>query len=176
MSNSVLIAGIGNIFQGDDAFGVAVVRKLAKFDWPSDVRVVDFGIRGMDLAFSLLDGYELTILIDATMQGGTPGTLYTIEPDVHSMPQGTDFVCMNSHGLDPAKVLVLAKNMGAEFKRILLIGCEPLTLDNDENGYLGLSGAVQAAIDPAVNMISKLVQEFRSNEGAIAFATAGEGY
>lgn len=175
MSNSVLIAGIGNIFNGDDAFGVAVARELANQEWPEDVRVVDFGIRGMDLAFALLDGYELTILIDATAQGGAPGTLYTIEPDVHSVLHGADFSCMNSHGLDPAKVLVFAKSMGAEFKRILLIGCEPLILDNQEDGHIGLSEAVQAAVDPAVRTIRKLVQGFVSKEKTIAFATAGEG-
>lgn len=175
MSNSVLIAGIGNIFHGDDAFGVAVAQKLAICDWPDDVCVMDFGIRGMDLAFAFLDGYDLTILVDATARGGAPGTLYTIEPDLDSLLQNADAVCMNSHGLDPAKVLGLAKNMGAQFKRILLVGCEPEVLDTEENGRIGLSEAVQAAIDPAVNMIRKLIEEFRSSHEAFVFATAGEG-
>ncbi|MGH7848434.1 MAG: hydrogenase maturation protease, partial [Candidatus Binatia bacterium] len=72
----ILVAGIGNIFLGDDGFGVEVARELAKRKLPESVRVVDFGIRGFDLAYALLDGYDLTILVDAAPRGGLPGTLY----------------------------------------------------------------------------------------------------
>src|SRR6516225_7125141 len=78
----ILVAGIGNIFLGDDAFGVEVARRLAARPQPDGVRVADFGIRGIDLTYALLDGYETVILVDATPRGGQPGTLYVIEPDV----------------------------------------------------------------------------------------------
>jgi hydrogenase maturation protease len=175
MSKSVLIGGIGNIFHGDDAFGVAVAQRLASFDWPENVRVVDFGTRAIDLAFAFLDSYDLTILADATARGGAPGTLYLIEPDVDGLVKNAEDACVNSHSLDPAKVLVLAKSMGARFKRILLVGCEPLALGGDE-GLMGLSDAVQAAINPAVDTIRALVQEFVSTEQITLYAVAGEGY
>ena len=175
MSKSVLIAGIGNIFHGDDSFGVAVAQKLAACGWPENVRVVDFGIRAIDLAFAFLDGYDLTVLVDATARGDAPGTLYVIEPNVDELLNNAEGACVNSHTLDPAKVLVLAKNMGAQFRRILLIGCEPLSLDG-EGALMGLSGAVKAAVDPAVEMIQTLVREFESTGEIAAYAEAGEGY
>src|SRR6202030_732892 len=88
MKERILIAGIGNIFLGDDAFGVEVVRRLAARKLPDAIRVVDFGIRGFDLAYALMEGYEITILVDATPRGGQPGTLYTIEPDLRSVQMG----------------------------------------------------------------------------------------
>ncbi len=90
MKERILIAGIGNIFLGDDAFGVEVVRRLSRSarKLPDEVRIVDFGIRGFDLAYALMEGYEVAILVDATPRGGVPGTLYTIEPDLQrSWPQ-----------------------------------------------------------------------------------------
>ncbi len=175
MSNCVLIAGIGNIFHGDDAFGVTVAQRLAAYDWPESVHVVDFGIRAIDLAFAFLEGYELTILVDATARGGAPGTLYVIEPDLDALKNPGE-ACVNSHGLDPAKVLVLAKSMGARFKRTLVVGCEPLVLENEEDGHIGLSKAVEAAVDPAIEMIRTLVKEFESNQQTLVYAEAGEGY
>jgi hydrogenase maturation protease len=175
MSKSILIGGIGNIFHGDDSFGVAVAQKLASFDWPENVRVVDFGIRAIDLAFAFLDSYDLTILVDTTSRGTAPGTLYVIEPDVDDLVKNAGDACVNSHSLDPAKVLVLAKSMGARFKRILLVGCEPLTLSGDE-GIMGLSDVVQAAVNPAVDTIRALVQEFENTEEIVVYAKAGEGY
>ncbi len=166
MSKSVLIAGIGNIFNGDDAFGVAVAQRLAAYEWPENVHVEDFGIRAIDLAFAFLDGYELAILVDATAQGAAPGTVYVIEPDMDGPPKTAGDDCVNSHALDPAKVLVLAKSMGAHFKRILLVGCEPLRLGGEE-GLMGLSDAVEAAVDPAVATVRTLVREFESHGGLL---------
>ena len=161
MSASVLIAGIGNIFHGDDAFGVVVAQRLAEHVWPEwlrwQVRVMDIGIRAIDLAFALLDEYELTILVDATARGGEPGTLYTIEIGEGDVPDLSELgEVVNSHGLHPAYVLGLAKSMGARFKRVLLVGCEPLELERDE---IGLSRVVEAAVDRAIEIIESIVKE-----------------
>src|SRR5262249_6920364 len=117
----ILVAGIGNIFMGDDAFGVEVVRSLSRRPLPSEVRLVDFGIRGLDLAYALVEGYDLTILIDATMRGGAPGTLYTLEPDIPESADGD----LEGHGMTPAKVLALASRLGGLTGRLVLVGCEP---------------------------------------------------
>ena len=165
MSGAVLIAGIGNIFQGDDFFGVAVVHKLAAVKLPERVRVMDIGIRAIDLGFALLDEYDLTILVDATSRGGAPGTLYTIEITVDDIPDASDEACVgNAHGLNPVRVLALAKSMGARFKKVLLIGCEPLVLEHDGSGHIGLSEVVEAAVDSAVETIRRLVEEFTQDD------------
>lgn len=165
MTASVLIAGIGNIFQGDDAFGVVVAQRLAQHDSPEKVRVMDVGIRSIDLGFALLNDYDLTILVDATSRGGAAGTLYTIEIEPDDIPDKLGEESMvNSHGLNPVRVLALAKSMGACFKKILLVGCEPLILDRDESGHIGLSAVVAAVVDPAVQIIQQLVQEFAASE------------
>src|SRR5689334_8572384 len=111
----ILVAGIGNIFLGDDAFGVEVAQRLARRAWPEGVRVVDFGIRGLDLAYALLDGYDAAILVDAAPRGGPPGSLYVIEPS-EGGPAGQDEVgagtLIEGHGMDPVKVLRLVAALG----------------------------------------------------------------
>jgi hydrogenase maturation protease len=153
----ILIAGIGNIFLGDDGFGCEVLKRLMGRTWPESVRVVDFGIRGFDLAYALMDGYDVTILVDATPRGGTPGTLYTIEPDLNELdnldPQG---MMVETHGMNPMKVLAMVKAMGGEFKRLLLVGCEPQTFGPEE-GQMELSEPVSAAVDEAVKIVESLV-------------------
>ena len=156
-SPRILIACIGNIFMGDDGFGVEVAQALAARNLPDEVRLVDFGIRGFDLAYALLDGYDVTIFVDATSRGEAPGTLYTIEPDLDELealdPQA---MMVEPHGMNPMKVLAMVKSMGGNFKRILLVGCEPETLGPEE-GLMGLSEPVQRAVDEAVSMIELLV-------------------
>jgi hydrogenase maturation protease len=153
----ILIAGIGNIFLGDDAFGSEVARRLALRELPSEVLVIDFGIRGFDLAYALMDGYEVTILIDATPRGEAPGTLYTIEPDLKELDEiDAQGMMVETHGMNPLKVLSMVKSMGGEFKRILLVGCEPAPLES-EDGYMGLSAPVAAAVEEAVTVVSSLV-------------------
>ncbi|MBA3323054.1 MAG: hydrogenase maturation protease [Pyrinomonadaceae bacterium] len=165
----ILIAGIGNIFLGDDAFGSEVARRLIVRQLPDEVRVVDFGIRGFDLVYALLDGYEVTIFVDATPRGGgEPGTLYTIEPDLSELNEvGGEGVMVEPHGMNPLKVLGMVKSMGGEFKRILLVGCEPSPLES-EDGQLGLSEPVQAAVDEAIRMIESLVLEILNQRQAAA--------
>jgi hydrogenase maturation protease len=147
---SILIAGIGNIFLGDDGFGVEVIRHLAGRQFPESVRVADFGIRGYDLAYALLDGHDVTILVDAVGRGGTPGTLYVIEPDV------TGNSVMDAHAMNPVSVLQLASSMGPVRGRILLVGCEPATLGGEE-GHMGLSEAVLASVEEAARLVEDLV-------------------
>jgi hydrogenase maturation protease len=153
----ILVAGIGNIFMGDDAFGCEVARRLAGRDLPEGVRVVDFGIRGFDLAYALMDGYDVTIFVDATPRGGEPGTLYTIEPDLSELDSlDAQAAAIEPHGMNPLKVLGMVKSLGGEFKRILLVGCEPETLGPEE-GQMGLSASVEAAVDEAARVVESLV-------------------
>lgn len=164
----ILVAGIGNIFLGDDAFGSEVARRLTQRTWPEGVRVEDFGIRGFDLAFALLDDHELAILIDATPRGGAPGTLYQIEPDLNEVNElDQPDLMLDTHGMNPMKVLAMVKSMGGEFRKVLLVGCEPAPLDADE-GALGLSAAAQAAVEEAVPLVSDLVQQHLAPMKAVA--------
>jgi hydrogenase maturation protease len=152
----ILIAGIGNIFLGDDGFGVEVVRRLAQIQLPVDVRVVDFGIRGFDLTYALQDGYETTILVDACPHGEQPGTVYVIEPNLEAAGNGADQSMVDAHSMNPMNVIRLALAMNAPINRMLLVGCEPETLGGEE-GAMGLSSSVEAAVDVAVQQISSLV-------------------
>lgn len=165
---TILIAGIGNIFLGDDAFGSEVARRLALRSWPGGVRAVDFGIRGLDLAYALLDGNDLTILVDAAPRGDVPGTLYVIEPDLSGLDQSQNETLLDAHTLDPLKILGLARVMGGGWKRLLLVGCEPADLGGEE-GRLGLSDAVRLAVDGAVRLVARLVDEFLQSAAAQSF-------
>jgi hydrogenase maturation protease len=155
----ILIAGIGNIFMGDDGFGVEVAQQLSKSNLPASVRVVDFGIRGLDLAYALQDEYETTILIDAFPNGKPPGTVSVVEPDLNdsagSLDQGN---FLEPHAMNPVNVLRMAKTMQGRLKRILLVGCEPATLGGEE-GSMGLSSAVKAAVHEAVKVVENLVEK-----------------
>jgi hydrogenase maturation protease len=161
----VLVAGIGNIFLGDDAFGVEVVQNLARRPWPERVRVVDFGIRGFDLAYALLDGYDAAILVDALPRGEAPGTLYVIEPDLTEL-NGSDSVQIETHSMDPVKVLRLAHAMGDLPEQILVVGCEPAVLDPDEGGHMGLSLPVEAALHEAMQLVESLVRKIYNGGAA----------
>jgi hydrogenase maturation protease len=163
---TVLIAGIGNIFLGDDAFGVEVARRLANRKLPERVKLVDFGIRGFDLAYALLDGFDVTILVDACPRGGTPGTLYVIEPDLNVNLQDSaeaGQTSVDAHSMNPMNVIRMAKSMGGELKRILLVGCEPLTLGPEE-GTMGLSEPVAKMVEEAANRIESLVETIQHGE------------
>jgi len=152
MSGKTLVAGVGNIFLGDDGFGVEVVRRLAGEPFPNSVRVADYGIRGVHLAYELLEGYQTTILIDATPRGGTPGTVYVIEPDLETIPAG---VVMDAHSMDPATVFGMLKALGGTFEQVLVVGCEPESLEDG----IGLSEPVERAVEDAVQVVRDLVAE-----------------
>jgi hydrogenase maturation protease len=158
-THRILIAGIGNIFLGDDGFGVEVAQQLARCNLPASVRAADFGIRGFDLAYALQDGYETTILIDAFPHGQPPGTVYVVEPDLNdpvaSLGQ-ENFV--EPHAMNPMNVLRMASAINGPLKRVLLVGCEPATLGGEE-GYMGLSAPVQAAIPEALKIVEQLIKK-----------------
>lgn len=163
----ILVAGIGNVFLGDDGFGSAVAAAAAKRAWPEGVAIVDFGIRGMDLAFALTSGVDAAILVDATARGGEPGTLYVIEPT--SGDGGVEYVePPQGHVMDPARVLKFATSVGELPRWVRVVGCEPARLgpdggdDADETDVLvGLSEPITRAVEPAVELVAKLVAEAR---------------
>lgn len=152
----ILIAGIGNIFLGDDGFGVEVVRRLANRSLSSDVRVMDFGIRGLDLAYALQEGYETTILIDAYPHGQAPGTVSVVEPDAQEIQEAPANL-VDAHSMHPLNVLRMAGKMDGSLHRVLLVGCEPATLGGEE-GCMGLSAPVEAAVEEAANATEALIQ------------------
>jgi hydrogenase maturation protease len=161
---TILVAGIGNIFLGDDAFGVEVVRRMAGLKLSQSVRVSDFGIRGFDLAYALQDGYETTILVDACPRGQAPGTLYVIEPDLKLLddPEGPP-AAVEAHAMNPLSVLRMARAMNIEVKNVLLVGCEPETLGGEE-GQMGLSAVVDTAADEAVRLVESLVNRILNGD------------
>jgi hydrogenase maturation protease len=158
MPQRILVAGIGNIFLGDDGFGVAVARHLAQRALPDSVQVVDFGIRGMDLAYALLEDYDAVILVDVAARGEKPGTLYLIEPQMDQ----DGAVALDTHGMDPVKVLALARALGARPTRTWLVACEPGRLVDGgdyEDVLVELSEPVRAAVEEAVSMVEALVED-----------------
>jgi len=151
----ILVAGIGNIFLGDDAFGVEVAQLLAKQPMPEGVRVVDFGIRGFDLAYALMDDYEAAILVDTMARGEAPGTLTVIEPDLTTLPDA-DARAIEMHSIDPLTVLMLVRTLGGQSPPVYVVGCEPLTFGPEE-GQMGLSAPIQAALEEATRIVLSLV-------------------
>jgi hydrogenase maturation protease len=148
-----LVAGIGNVFFGDDGFGVEVVRRLRERDLPQAIEVVDFGIRGLDLTYALLDGYDVVVLVDALPRGGTPGTLYVLEPEV----EASDMPSIETHGMEPMKALRLASTLGGRLPVLRIVGCEPAPPEELGEMAMGLSDPVAAAVPEAVAMVEALV-------------------
>jgi len=159
MAEGILVAGIGNIFQNDDGFGSEVARLLLAGPPPPDgVKIVDYGIRGVHLAYELLDGYDVAILVDATSQGGEPGTIYVIEPDVDAVESETGLAeagIVDAHGMDPASVLALLRSLGGRIGRLLVVGCEPADVDDG----IGLSEPVAAALGEACRVVRQLIDQ-----------------
>jgi hydrogenase maturation protease len=154
----ILVAGIGNVFLGDDGFGVAVADRLWRRELGPGVEVVDFGIRGMDLAFAMQDGYDAVVLLDATPRGEAPGTLYVIEADPDDE---TVDVAVDAHGMDPVKVMALVRSLGGTPPPTYVIGCEPQTRMSPDDDVLvvQLSEPVLAALDPAVKLVESLLDD-----------------
>jgi hydrogenase maturation protease len=154
---SMLIAGLGNIFNGDDGFGVEVADSLLKQVWPADVEVVDFGIRGVHLAYQLLDGYQLVVIVDAVSRGGQAGSLYVINhrPDDRRREPPEDEPLMDAHDLGPDGVLALVPALGGVLGRVVVVGCEPESLTPG----VGLSAPVARSVEPAARLVGEIVRD-----------------
>ena len=156
----VLLAGIGNIFCGDDAFGCEVVKRLKQAGLPEEATITDFGIRSVDLAYALTDGYDAVVLVDAIPNAGQPGMVYLIEPDLNRLDDGND-PGLSAHGMNPLTALRMAQRAGGVKGKLLLVGCEPSVLD-DPDGSMELSEPVRDAVPRAVEMIRSLVTDLLS--------------
>ena len=166
---NVLVAGIGNVLKSDDGFGVEVVRVLAGRTLPPDVELVDIGIRGMHLAYQLLDGYRALLLVDATERGGEPGELYLLEHDLTAPdPDGEPVGVPDAHGMTPDAVLTLLRSLAtasdldptAGLARVLVLGCEPTTVEDG----IGLSEPVAAAVARAADSVPKILTQLLSDQ------------
>lgn len=147
----LLVAGVGNLLRQDDGFGVEVARRMCGAELPSGVVVRDYGIRGVHLAFELLNGVDVLLVVDALSKGGDPGTLYLFEPDLDDVaPLGAG----DAHGMDLPSVFSSVRSMGGELPRVLLVGCEPATLAEG----IGLSAPVERALTPAIGLIRELIE------------------
>ena len=158
MTRRVLVAGIGNIFQSDDAFGIEVATALAGWTLPPGVRVEDFGIRGVHLAYELLEGYDALVMIDAVPMGEPPGTLAVIEPELDSAEtsgSGGDVAVVDAHTMNPDVVLATLRRLGGSVEKILIVGCQPADLQDG----MGLTPAVAAAVEDAAQLCFQLVSE-----------------
>ena len=147
----VLVAGVGNIFLGDDGFGSEVARRLAGQPLPAHVSVVDYGIGGIHLAYDLLDGYEHLLLVDAVARGGEPGTVTVLEVDPGEVSESGG---LDAHSLDPHTVFRSLRALGGELPHTLVIGCEPAHTGDG----LGLSPAVSAAVEATVSTVVDLLR------------------
>lgn len=155
----VLVAGVGNIFLGDDGFGVEVAGRLAGSAQPDGVEIVDFGIRGVHLAYQLLDGYDVLVLIDAAQRGRPPGTVSLLDVDTAQLVDASAAVSsgqaplVDAHGLEPGTILSMLSSLGGQVGKILVVACEP---ESVEEG-IGLSPCVAASIPRAVELVHQVI-------------------
>jgi hydrogenase maturation protease len=154
---SILIAGIGNIFLGDDGFGCEVVRELLSREWPPGVAIKDFGIRSYDLAYALVEDYDAIVLVDAAPRGGSPGTTYAIEIEPGELQQLAG-ATPDAHVMNPVSALQMAQSVGSVRAKLYLVGCEPARLEPND-GEFSLSEPVRQAVPEALNLVERLVRE-----------------
>jgi hydrogenase maturation protease len=174
----VLVAGIGNVFLGDDGFGVEVAQALLRRPQPEGVVVADYGIRGFDLAFAMLDGPEATILVDAMPRGEAPGTVYVVEPDLAARDdpaagpahgQGA----FQGHAMTPDAVFTLVRTLGGTPRNVVVVGCEPESFGPEDEGRMGLSSVVAAAVPEAIATVERLAVELLATVPIPAARRAG---
>jgi hydrogenase maturation protease len=176
VTNGVLVAGVGNIFLGDDAWGVEVVRRLSQGQLPENVHVEDFGIRGVHLAYEILNGYDKVILVDAAPRQEAPGTVYVMEIDPRATAATSNDLgetgagVMDAHRMDPASVVALVGSLGGDVGRLLLVGCEPESVEEGAE----LSAAVLGAVDKAIETILELIEE-DADVGVVVGSSVSEG-
>ena len=157
----ILIAGVGNAWMRDDGFGGEVIRRLEQGRLPDGVSALDFGTGGLDLAYEVMRGYDAVVLVDVSRQGGAPGSLYVMEPEQESLAgQIEDGEIIDPHGMDPQNVLRFVNMIGAWPGRVVVVACEPSDL---QAAGFGLSGAVAAAVNPAVELVLQTVTELGSD-------------
>jgi hydrogenase maturation protease len=162
MESKVLVACIGNIFLGDDAFGVEVASRLRQEPLPQHVKVVDFGIRSYDLAYALMEPWDDVILVDALPRGGAPGTVYVLEPELPGDDATAEQFAIDAHSMNPVAVLQMVQALGGKIERMLVVGCEPSSVEPDGTGNLGLSPRAEAAVSAAIETIKRLIGRERS--------------
>jgi hydrogenase maturation protease len=162
LEKQILVAGVGNAWLQDDAFGGTCARRLEERGVPSGVTVMDFGTGGLDLAYEIMRGYDALILLDASRQGGEPGTLYVIEPSMDDLAGSSieDGDVINPHGMDPQTVLRFVGAIGGFSGRVVVIGCEPGEVD--EVG-LGLTPAVEDVVERALTLVTETIDELRTD-------------
>lgn len=161
LTGRTLVAGVGNIFLRDDAFGVEVAKLLADRPRPADVKVADFGIRGVHLVFELLDGCDLFVLVDAAPRGYEPGTVTVLEVDPDDHPATGDAALVDAHSLSPDAIFAMLASMGGRPGRSLVVACEPA----DVSAGMGLSDPVRAALPHAVRAVEDILAGKTSTEG-----------
>lgn len=152
MSPRVLVAGIGNMFLGDDGFGPEVVRLMSARRTPEHARIADYGIRGLHLAYELLDGYDVLVLVDALPGGGAPGEIQVLEVG-HEHLEETDG--LDAHSMNPTAVLATLVALGGDLPRTYVVGCTPMSTEES----IGLSEPVAAALETAVATITSLLND-----------------
>ena len=157
----ILVAGVGNAFLVDDGFGGAVAAAVERRGVPAGVTVMDFGTGGLDLAYEVMRGYDALVIVDVSRQGGEPGTLYVIEPEEDEVEGGIeDGEAINPHGMDPATVLRFVRAVGGWSGKVVIVACEPGAV---EALGLGLSPALEAAVDQAIALIDETIAELRTD-------------
>jgi len=160
-----LVAGIGNIFLGDDGFGCEVMRVLEGMKLPAGVRVIDYGIRGLDLAYALLEPYETVIFVDAVSRGGVPGTVYLLQPSHRHDSEDTP---LDPHSMDPVHLLAMARSLGEITAEIFIVGCEPQDFGDELEGRMELSAIVATSVPEAVNTVFDLIERTHRMDVATA--------
>jgi hydrogenase maturation protease len=156
-----LVAGIGNIFLGDDGFGCEVVRLLAARQLPQGTKVIDYGIRGLDLAYALLDPYRTVIFVDAISRGEAPGTIYLLQPADPKSPENT---ALDPHSMDPVHLLAMARSLGEIAAEIFIVGCEPADFGDEFEGRMGLSDTVQASVEAGAQAVLDLFAKINQQD------------
>ena len=157
----ILVAGVGNAWLQDDAFGGECARRLEARGVPSGVTVMDFGTGGLDLAYEIMRGYDALVILDASRRGGEPGTLYVIEPSMEEIAGSIeDGEAINPHSMDPATVLRFVRAVGGWSGKVVIVACEPGEV---EDLGIGLSPALEAAVDQAIALIDETIAELQTD-------------
>ena len=158
MTSRILVAGIGNIFLGDDGFGSEVVRNAEIPQDNPSIRVTDYGISGMHLAYDLLEDWDTLVLVDAVPSRGNPGTLHVFQADHEEDPaaeghSGSGMAGLDSHSMDPAAVFASLRALGGSPPYTVVVGCEAGSVEEG----IGLTEPVAKAVPRAARAVEEIV-------------------